>query len=81
MKESEAPQKPDLTVSPQRIVPNPFQPRRVFNEESLKELAESIKAHGILQPLIVRPQATVTSLSAGKGAGGLLSLPSSPRSR
>jgi ParB family transcriptional regulator, chromosome partitioning protein len=34
-------------------VPNPFQPRREFNEEKLKELSESIRMYGILQPLTV----------------------------
>jgi len=36
-----------------RINPNPNQPRKEFNEELLKELAESIKQYGILQPLLV----------------------------
>ncbi|HLY62853.1 MAG TPA: ParB/RepB/Spo0J family partition protein [Terriglobia bacterium] len=36
------------------IDPNPFQPRRAFNEESLKELAESIRASGIVQPVLLR---------------------------
>ena len=36
-----------------KIKPNPYQPRRDFNEEYLKELAESIKEYGILEPLIV----------------------------
>lgn len=36
-----------------RIVPNPYQPRVRFDETKLYELAESIKAHGIIQPLIV----------------------------
>ena len=35
------------------IRPNPFQPRRVFDDRSLKELADSIKRHGLLQPVIV----------------------------
>jgi ParB family chromosome partitioning protein len=34
--------------------PNPYQPRREFNEEKLQELSESIREHGIIQPLIVR---------------------------
>jgi ParB family chromosome partitioning protein len=38
-----------------RLVPGPHQPRRNFSEESLKELADSIQRHGLLQPLIVRP--------------------------
>ena len=37
------------------IQPNPWQPRKVFNEESLNELADSIREHGILQPLVVVP--------------------------
>ena len=35
------------------IIPNPKQPRTLFNEEELNELAASIKEHGIIQPLIV----------------------------
>src|SRR5262249_10343279 len=37
-----------------RIAPNPFQPRSRFDETSLKELAESIKVTGILQPVLLR---------------------------
>ncbi len=37
-----------------QVVPNPNQPRRRFNERSLKELAQSIRSQGILQPLVVR---------------------------
>jgi len=40
-------------IEVERIKPNPYQPRKNFNEESLKELANSIKEYGILQPLIV----------------------------
>jgi ParB family chromosome partitioning protein len=36
------------------ISPNPYQPRRQFSDEKLTELADSIKAHGIIQPLVVR---------------------------
>jgi len=36
-----------------KIKPNPFQPRKIMSKESLKELADSIKEHGVLQPLIV----------------------------
>ena len=35
------------------IVPNPKQPRTIFNEEELNDLAASIKEHGIIQPLVV----------------------------
>jgi ParB family chromosome partitioning protein len=37
------------------ITPNPFQPRREFGEEELRELAKSIQDNGLLQPLLVRP--------------------------
>jgi ParB family transcriptional regulator, chromosome partitioning protein len=36
------------------IKPNPFQPRRVFDEEKISELAESIKEYGIFQPIILK---------------------------
>lgn len=40
-------------ISVSKIVPNRFQPRRVFNEEKLQELAQSIKEHGLTQPIVV----------------------------
>ena len=36
-----------------KIVPNPYQPRKIFNDDSLKELASSIKTQGLIQPIIV----------------------------
>jgi len=43
-----------LRVSLEQIVPNPQQPRKQFPDKSLKELAQSIKSQGVLQPLVVR---------------------------
>jgi ParB family chromosome partitioning protein len=43
------------TIPLDRIVPNPDQPRLAFDEESLHELSASIREHGILQPILVRP--------------------------
>ena len=40
------------------IIPNKDQPRKTFDEAALEELAESIRQHGVLQPLLVRPLAT-----------------------
>ena len=40
------------------IVPNPLQPRTVFTEQELSDLAQSIQANGLLQPLVVRPSPT-----------------------
>lgn len=41
-------------VDIQSIVANPFQPRKLFNDDSLQELSSSIKEYGIIQPLLVR---------------------------
>lgn len=43
----------ELFVNPSLLKPNPHQPRREFDEETLKELADSIREHGIIQPIIV----------------------------
>ena len=40
-------------LSVDSITPNPFQPRKHFDEEALKELSESVKKHGLLQPIVV----------------------------
>ena len=48
------------------IRPNPSQPRTVFQEEALQELCESIRRHGILQPLSVRRVGTGYELIAGE---------------
>ena len=36
------------------IKPNPYQPRKTFDEEKLQDLAKSIEQHGILQPIVLR---------------------------
>jgi ParB family chromosome partitioning protein len=48
------------------IVPNRFQPRRVFDPEALNELAQSIKQHGVIQPVLVRKTPTGYELVAGE---------------
>lgn len=48
------------------IVPNPFQPRKEFSDEKLTELADSIKIHGIIQPLLVRESGDKYQLIAGE---------------
>src|ERR1035437_3548633 len=40
-------------IEVEKISPNPFQPRRDFDEAKLKDLAESIRMYGVLQPLVV----------------------------
>lgn len=49
-----------------RIDPNPFQPRTSFQAEKLEELAASIRVHGIIQPLVVRPHGDHYQLVAGE---------------
>ena len=48
------------------ISPNPAQPRQVFQQEALEELAESIRRHGVLQPLSVRRIGTTYQLIVGE---------------
>ncbi len=48
------------------IEPNTDQPRKDFNEESLNELAASIKEHGVIQPIIVRKQGRTYRIIAGE---------------
>ncbi|MCA8299078.1 ParB/RepB/Spo0J family partition protein [Burkholderia sp. AU30198] len=48
------------------IVPNPWQPRRVFNEAKLTELAESIREVGLIQPIVVRKAASGYQIVAGE---------------
>ena len=43
-----------IEVSIEDIIPNRFQPRLAFDEKALKDLSESIKIHGIIQPLVLR---------------------------
>ena len=64
-----------------KIVPNPRQPRRHFDEQALRELAESIRQHGVLQPLSVQRTAGGYVLVAGErrlraaGMAGLTHVP------
>ena len=48
------------------IIPNRFQPREVFDERALKELAASIKEHGVIQPIIVRQVNNKYEIIAGE---------------
>ena len=48
------------------IMPNRFQPREIFDENALNELAESIKTHGVIQPIIVRKVGDKFEIIAGE---------------
>lgn len=49
-----------------KIVPNPYQPRKVFEPTALKELADSIKEHGVIQPLVVIKNGDTYELVVGE---------------
>ncbi len=49
-----------------QLVPNPFQPRQVFSEPKLEELAQSIRVHGFVQPLLVRRHGEHYQIIAGE---------------
>lgn len=55
-----------LQVSVDDIIPNRFQPRLAFDEQGLKELASSIKEHGIIQPLVLRKLGSKYEIIAGE---------------
>jgi len=50
----------------EKILPNPAQPRLSYEEDSLTELADSIREHGVLQPILVRPVGSKYELIAGE---------------
>jgi ParB family chromosome partitioning protein len=48
------------------IVPNPHQPRTVFEDERIEELSQSIKTHGVIQPIVVRKRSGKFEIIAGE---------------
>lgn len=54
------------SIKVEELRPNPYQPRKEFEEEKLRELAESIKEHGIIQPIIVRKSFRGYEIVAGE---------------
>jgi ParB family chromosome partitioning protein len=55
-----------MEIELDKLVPNEYQPRKVFNDEKLKELAASIKVQGVIQPIIVHRIGTNFGLIAGE---------------
>ena len=55
-----------INIKTEQIIPNTYQPRKNFNEETLMELSQSIKEHGIVQPLTVRKIGDIYELVAGE---------------
>ncbi|MEW6765969.1 MAG: ParB/RepB/Spo0J family partition protein [Pseudomonadota bacterium] len=78
----EKPREGELRILPiSAIQPNPWQPRQVFDADQLEQLASSIKAQGLLQPVVVRPVGEGYELIAGErrwrasGLAGLTHIP------
>jgi ParB family transcriptional regulator, chromosome partitioning protein len=61
-----APRAAERSVPTEQIAPNPWQPRLHFDEAKLLEMAESIREHGIVEPLVVRPRENGFELIAGE---------------
>ena len=55
-----------LEIKIKDIRSNPYQPRKTFNEKTLQELADSIKEHGIIEPIIVKKTIKGYELVAGE---------------
>ncbi len=55
-----------IEVLPQEIEANPYQPRQIFDDEKIQDLAASMKEHGVIQPLIVRRLGSRYQLVAGE---------------
>ncbi len=55
-----------ITIPTRKIRPNRYQPRLVFNEESISDLAQSIKENGLIQPIVVRDMIDYYEIIAGE---------------
>lgn len=55
-----------IQVAIEDIIPNRFQPRLAFDEEGIKELSESIKQHGVIQPIVLRRLGDKYEIIAGE---------------
>ena len=57
----------EIVVIPfEELRPNPYQPRKVFDEEALQDLADSIKEHGVFQPIIIKKSIKGYEIIAGE---------------
>ena len=64
--EASPPDETALNVSPDRLEPNPFQPRTLLEPARLEELAASIRESGVIQPLLVRRSGPRYQIIAGE---------------
>lgn len=63
---NETPKEEITQVKLDELRPNPYQPRKVFDEKALQELADSIKEHGVFQPIIVKKSIKGYEIIAGE---------------
>jgi len=63
---TETPKEEIVDIKIDELRSNPYQPRKVFDEEALKELSESIKQHGVFQPIIVKKSIKGYEIIAGE---------------
>lgn len=78
---NETPKDEVIMLEIKDLMSNPYQPRKVFDDDALKELSESIKEHGVFQPIIVRKSVKGYNIIAGErrvrasGLAGLTTIP------
>ncbi|MQN02006.1 MAG: ParB/RepB/Spo0J family partition protein [Lachnospiraceae bacterium] len=65
-KKDESEKGPETLVDINKVEPNKEQPRKIFNEDALQELSDSIKQYGIIQPLLVRKKDDYYEIIAGE---------------
>ncbi|HNX80805.1 MAG TPA: ParB/RepB/Spo0J family partition protein [Candidatus Omnitrophota bacterium] len=65
-KEPEHPQQSSTTVSIDLVLPNPYQPRELFDEQGMQDLVQSIKEKGMIQPVVVRQRGDRYEIIAGE---------------
>ena len=53
-------------IATDQVVPDPDQPRRFFDENALNELTESVREHGVVQPIVVTPKGDKYLIVAGE---------------
>lgn len=62
----ETPKDEIVEININELMSNPYQPRKVFDDDALKELSDSIKEHGVFQPIIIRKSVKGYNIIAGE---------------
>lgn len=72
LSEQRIPQEEVRQIPIQEIDASPFQPRTIFDDDRIEELCQTIKTHGVIQPIVVRMRNGRYEIIAGNVAGVLL---------